>query len=89
MMTRTRYDPAQFRSEWRMVEGSFAAAEGFVRLDPFPGEPRWCKVSYGYFIDISKLLPRSFKHPRTQRALRRMAREIQDYFMGKGAAPAR
>jgi YD repeat-containing protein len=88
MRTRTTYDPASFRSEWRMTEGSFDAAEGFVRLDPFPGQPGWCKVQYGYYLSISKLLPRSFEQPRTQRAVRRMAREIQDYFMGQATAAA-
>ena len=88
MKTRTTYDPEHFRSTWRMTEGSFAAAEGFVRLDPFPGQPGWCKVQYGYYLSISKLLPKSFEQPRTQRAVRRMAREIQDYFMGQ-ATPAK
>jgi hypothetical protein len=80
MRTKTWYDNKRKRSHWKMVDGSFQAAAGFVRLKELPGHPGWCQVDYGYFLKISPMLPRNFERPRVQRAVRRMAHEIQQYF---------
>jgi len=80
MTTKTWYDKARKRSHWKMVEGSFQAAAGFVRLHKLPGHPGWCQVEYGYFLKISIMLSKKFERPRVRRALRRMAHEIQLYF---------
>ncbi len=86
MKTKTWYDKANMRSHWKMVEGSFQAAAGFVRLLDLPGHPSWCRVEYGYFLKISPILPKNFERPRVRRALRRMAHEIQRYFSKSSGA---
>ncbi len=80
MKTKTHYDSKRMRSHWKMVDGSFQAAEGFVRLQPLPGHPGWCQVEYGYFLKISIMLTKKFERPRVRRSVRRMAHEIQRYF---------
>jgi hypothetical protein len=82
MKARMVLDPKRHRLEWRMVEGSFQAAEGFIRLAPRSDRRDWSRVTYGYFLKISPLLPKTFEVPRVGRSLRRMAFEIQEYFMG-------
>jgi len=80
MKTKTWYDKKHLRSHWKMVDGSFQAAAGFVRLYALPGHPGWCQVEYGYFLKISPMLPRNFERPRVRRSVRHMAHEIQRYF---------
>lgn len=80
MKTKTYYDKKRLRSHWKMVDGSFQAAAGFVRLQRLPGHPGWCQVEYGYFLKISPMLPRNFERPRVRRSVRHMAHEIQHYF---------
>jgi hypothetical protein len=80
MNTKTWYDKKRWRSHWKMVDGSFQAAAGYVELKRLRGHPGWCQVAYGYFLKISPMLPKNFERPRVQRAVRRMAHEIQQYF---------
>jgi len=77
---KTWYEPKRYRSHWKMLDGSFQAAAGYVRLEPLPGHPGWCKVAYAYFLKISPLLPRSFERKRNRRSARNMADDIQRYF---------
>jgi hypothetical protein len=83
MKTRTEYDEANHRTRWKMVDGSFQAAEGGIELKPHPKYPGWTRVAYAYHLSISPLLPESFEIPRIRRSVRRMAREIQRYFSGE------
>ncbi len=80
MKNKTWYDRKRMRSRWKMVDGSFQAAAGFVQLHKLPGHPGWCQVDYGYFLKISPMLPRNFERPRVRRSVRHMAHEIQRYF---------
>ncbi len=94
MKTRTVYDVAHHRTRWKMVDGSFVAAEGGISLAPHPKYAGWTRVEYAYFLNISKMLPVSFEVPRVRRSVRRMAREIQRYFsdlpvQGEAKRPAK
>jgi hypothetical protein len=80
MTTKTWYDHKRKHSHWKMVDGSFQAAAGYVRLRELPGHPGWSQVEYGYFLKISIVLSKKFERPRVKRALRRMVHEIQRYF---------
>lgn len=80
MKTKTYYDKKQRYSHWKMVDGSFQAAAGYVRLHALPGNPGWCQVEYAYFLKISPMLPKNFERPRVRRSVRHMAHEIQRYF---------
>ncbi len=80
MKTKTWYDKKRRYSHWKMVDGSFQAAAGYVQLRNLPGHSDWCQVDYAYFLKISPLLPKNFERPRVRRSVRHMAREIQRYF---------
>lgn len=80
MKNKTWYDKKNKRSRWKMVDGSFQAAAGFVRLYKLAGHPGWCRVEYGYFLKISPMLPKNFERPRVRRSVRKMAHQIQHYF---------
>jgi carbon monoxide dehydrogenase subunit G len=87
MRTRTVYDPVSHRTRWKMVQGSFQAAEGGIELKAHPELNGWTRVRYAYFLAISSVLPESFEVPRVRRSVRRMAREIQRYFSDKPVRP--
>ncbi|MFH2005793.1 MAG: SRPBCC family protein [bacterium] len=86
---KTWFEPKKYASHWKMVEGSFTAAAGHFRVGRIPGRPGWCRVSYGYYIKINPLLPKRFERDKNKKAVRNMAREIQQYVADVRRGPAK